>query len=87
MARMDEYRSEWAFSRSPILAAELKELEPKIQQAEEIVLKKRREYDAAVEEMARLLEERDRLSKGIDGGRVKDGQISGAISMLKGNMH
>ena len=56
--------------REEILAAELKELEPRIQLAEETMLRKKREYDAAVEEMAGLLKERDRLSKGIDGGRV-----------------
>jgi len=49
---------------------ELELLEEKIQEAEAKMLKSKKQYDAAVEKMAKLLEERNRLKKSLDGGRV-----------------
>lgn len=47
-----------------------KDLEQRIGEAEEKVLRAKRALDAAVEKLKDLLEEKDKLKKGTDGGRI-----------------
>ena len=53
-----------------ITAAELKELEQKIQSAEDEVLHLKKQYDSALEKLSKLLDRRDEIRRGLDGGRV-----------------
>ena len=50
--------------------SEMIDLERKIEKAEQKLLKAKREYDAAIERLHDLLEEKARLAGGLDGGRV-----------------
>ncbi len=52
------------------MPTELEELEKQIDRAEKLLLRKKKEYEAAIEKMRELLEEKARLTKGLDGGRV-----------------
>ena len=50
--------------------SEQEALEQKIQKAEEKLLLAKKQYDAAIEKLHKLLEKRDEMKKGLDGGRV-----------------
>ncbi len=52
------------------MATELEKLEKQIDSAEKLLLRKKQEYDDAIEKMHDLLEQKARLTKGLDGGRV-----------------
>ena len=52
------------------MATELEKLEKEIDSAEKLLLRKKLEYEAAIEKMHELLEEKARLTKGLDGERV-----------------
>ena len=56
--------------REDMSAAELKELEQKIQSAEEEVLHYKKQYDDAIEKLSQLLDRREEIRRGLDGGRV-----------------
>jgi len=48
----------------------LKALEQQIEKAEKSMLRAKEVYEAEIEKLAKLLEQRDRIRRGLDGGRV-----------------
>ena len=46
------------------------ELDQKISKAQEEVSRTKKQYDRAIEELSNLLEQRDDLHRGLDGGRI-----------------
>ena len=52
------------------MSEDMKELERKISEAEKTMLLAKEAYEATIEKLAQLLEQRDRIRRGLDGGRV-----------------
>ena len=52
------------------MSEDMKELEQKISEAEKTMLQAKEVYEATIEKLAVLLEQRDRIRRGLDGGRV-----------------
>ena len=52
------------------MSEDMKELERKISEAEKTMLLAKEAYEATIEKLAKLLEQRDRIRRGLDGGRV-----------------
>lgn len=52
------------------MSEDMKELEQKISEAEKTMLQAKEVYEATIEKLAVLPEQRDRIRRGLDGGRV-----------------
>ena len=52
------------------MSEDMKELERQISEAEKSMLQAKEVYEAKIEKLAKLLEQRDRIRRGLDGGRV-----------------
>ena len=52
------------------MAEDMKDLEQQIEKAEKSMLRAKEVYEAEIEKLAKLLEQRDRIRRGLDGGRV-----------------
>lgn len=52
------------------MSEDMKELEQKISEAEKTMLQAKEVYETTIEKLAVLLEQRDRIRRGLDGGRV-----------------
>ena len=52
------------------MTVDMKELEQRIEEAEKSMLLAKEAYDTELDKLAKLLEKRDRIRRGLDGGRI-----------------